>query len=133
LQYSGGRVFGSSFQGVGVNFDLAIGKRLGIFGRYGYASYPNTSLGDIEPNYWAAGIAFPDLFAKGGLAGIAVGQPFIESNVGNATQTNYEIFYNVPVNDNFRVTPLLQVVTHPSNQNANGTIFSGTLRTVFSF
>ncbi|KAF3891323.1 iron uptake porin [Tolypothrix bouteillei VB521301] len=133
LQYSGGKVFGSSFQGVGVNFDLALSKQLGIFGRYGYASYPNTSLGDIEPNYWVAGIAFPDLFAKGGLMGLAVGQPFIESNVGNATQTNYEIFYNIPVNDNIRVTPLLQVVTHPSNQNANGTIFSGTLRTVFSF
>jgi porin len=133
LQYSGGKIFGSSFQGVGINFDLAISSRLGIFGRYGYASYPNTSLGDIEPKYWMAGIAFPDLLMKGGLGGIAIAQPFRENKVGNATQTNYEIFYNIPVNDNIRVTPLFQVVTNPSNQNANGTIFSGTLRTVFSF
>jgi hypothetical protein len=40
LQYSGGRVFGSSFNGFGVNFDLALSQRLGLFGRYGYASIP---------------------------------------------------------------------------------------------
>lgn len=133
LQYSGGKVFGSSFQGVGVNFDLALNSRIGIFGRYGYASYPNTSLGDIHPHYWMTGLSFQDLLVKGGIFGIAIGQPFIESAVGNSTQTNYEIFYNLPVNDNIRITPLLQIVTNPSNEDGNGRIISGTLRTVFSF
>jgi hypothetical protein len=133
LQYSGGKVFGSSFQGVGINFDLALNSQLGIFGRYGYASYPNTSLGDIQPSYWMGGFSLQDLFVKGGIFGVVIGQPFIESVVGNTTQTNYEIFYNLPVNENIRVTPLLQVVTNPSNQNDNGRIISGTLRTVFSF
>jgi BMFP domain-containing protein YqiC len=133
LQYSGGKIFGSSFQGVGVNFDLALSSQIGVFGRYGYASYPNTSLGDINPNYWMAGFSLQDLFIKGGIFGVAIGQPFIESTVGNATQTNYEIFYNLPVNDNIRITPLLQVVANPSNQDDNGRIISGTLRTVFSF
>ncbi|RUT09885.1 hypothetical protein DSM106972_003800 [Dulcicalothrix desertica PCC 7102] len=80
-----------------------------------------------------AGIAFPDLFKEGALAGIAIGQPFIENAVGNATQTNFEAFYNLPVSDNIRITPLIQVITNPANQEDNGTIFTGTLRTVFSF
>jgi porin len=133
FQYSGGKIFGSSFNGIGVNFDLKVNQYLGVFGRYGYASYPDTSLGDINPNYWMAGIALRDILMRGSLAGIAVGQPFIESNLGNTTQTNFEAFYNLPLNDNIRVTPLLQVVTNPANQNANGTILTGTLRTVFSF
>ncbi len=133
LQYSGGKVFGSSFQGVGVNFDYSLNSQIGIFGRYGYASYTNTSLGNIYPNYWMAGFSLQDLFIKGGIFGVAVGQPFIESAVGNSTQTNYEFLYNFPVSENIRVTPLLQVVTNPSNQDDNGRIISGTLRTVFSF
>ncbi|GJD21153.1 major outer membrane protein [Rivularia sp. IAM M-261] len=133
LQYSGGKIFGSSFQGVGVNFDYYLNSQIGIFGRYGYANYTNTSLGDIHPNYWMAGFSLQDLFIKGGIFGVAVGQPFIESVVGNSTQTNYEIFYNLPVSENIRVTPLLQIVTNPSNQDDNGRIISGTLRTVLSF
>lgn len=133
LQYSGGKVFGSGFDAFGVNAELALSNRLGIFGRYGYATYPNTTLGDISPNYWMAGVALQNLFVPRALAGIAVGQPFIESVVGNATQTNFEAFYNFPVNDRIRVTPLIQVITNPANQDANGTIVTGTLRTVFSF
>jgi Carbohydrate-selective porin, OprB family/short chain dehydrogenase/S-layer homology domain len=133
LQYSGGEIFGSSFNGFGVNFDWALNQKLGIFGRYGYATYPDTSLGDISPNYWSAGIGFRDLFVAKAIAGIAIGQPFIESAVGNVTQTNFEAFYNFPFSDRLRVTPLIQVITNPGNQDANGTIITGTLRTVFSF
>lgn len=133
LQYSGGKIFGSRFHGVGVNFDVALSSQLGVFGRYGYAIYPNTSIGDIHPHYWMMGLSLQDVFIKGSVLGFAVGQPFIESSVGNSTQTNYEIFYNLPVNNHIRITPLLQVVTNPSNQDDNGSILSGTLRTVFSF
>ncbi|WP_427161984.1 iron uptake porin [Aliinostoc sp. HNIBRCY26] len=132
LQYSGGRLFGSSFNGVGVNFDLALNNRVGVFGRYGYASYPDTSLGDINPHYWMAGLGFRDLFMERAIAGIAIGQPFIENAVGDSTQMNFEAFYNFPVTDHIRVTPLIQVIAHPSNQDSNGTIVTGTLRTVFA-
>jgi porin len=64
---------------------------------------------------------------------MAIGQPFVESSVGNTTQTNLEVFYNFPVGDRIRITPLMQVILNPGNQDSNGTIFSGTLRTVFSF
>lgn len=133
LLYSGGEIFGSNFNGVGVNFDWSILPQLGIFGRYGYSDYPDTTIGDIEPNYWLTGLSFSDLLVEGSLSGIAVGQPFIENAAGDATQTNLEVFYNYRVNDNIRITPLLQVIFDPGNQSSNGTIFSGTVRTVFSF
>lgn len=133
LQYAGGEVFDSRFNVLGVNFELALSQKLGIFGRYGYGDYKNTFQGDINPNYWMAGVAFRDLFVSGSLAGIAAGQPFIENTVGNGTQTNIEAFYNMPISDNIRVTPLVQVIIDPGNQSSNGTIVTGTVRTVFSF
>lgn len=89
LQYSRGKVFESPFNVFGDNFELTLSQQIGIFGRYGYGSYDNTLQGNINPNYWMAGVAFRDLFVSGALAGVAVGQPFIEDAVGNATQTNF--------------------------------------------
>jgi porin len=88
---------------------------------------------EIEPQYWSAGLILRDSFRAGDLAGVAMGQPLITSVVGDATQTNFELFYNFPVNRNLRITPLLQVITHPGNRQANDTVVSGTIRTVFSF
>lgn len=133
LLYSNGRIFGSKFDAFGANVELALSDRLGLFGRYGSASYLNTTLGDIKPNYWSGGIVLQDLFVRGALAGFGVGQPFIEAAAGNATQTNFEAFYNFPINDRIQVTPLIQVITNAGNRNENGTIITGTLRTVFSF
>jgi porin len=121
------------FDVFGVNFELALSEKLAVFGRYAYGNYTNTTFGDLNPQYWMAGVAFPDLLKQGALAGIAVGQPFIEGNIGNATQTNFEAFYNLPINDNIRVTPLIQVIPNAANQDTNGTIMTGTVRIVFSF
>lgn len=133
LQYSGGNVFDGRFDVFGANFELAFSPQLGIFGRYGNGSYDNTSFGDLNPQYWSAGVSFRDLFKQGAIAGIAAGQPFIESEVGNATQTNFEAFYNLPIDNNIRITPAIQVITNPSNQDSNGTIFSGSVRASLSF
>lgn len=134
LQYNDGSVLGSPLETFGVNFELALSPRFAIFGRYGYSNYNNTPLGiDLHPNYWMAGVSFQDLFVPGALAGIAAGQPFIEKAIGDATQTNFEAFYNFPLNDNIQITPIVQVISNSSNQGSNGTIVTGTLRTVFSF
>ncbi len=133
LQYSGGELLGSQFGVFGVNAELAITPKVGLFGRYGSGHYPNTILGDLRPQYWSAGFAFQDLFLKSDLAGIGMAQPFIQSSVGNATQTNFELFYNIPMSKNIRLTPIVQVITNAGNQSSNGTIVTGTLRTVFSF
>ncbi len=133
LQYSGGEVFDNHFDAIGANLEFTLAKKIGIFGRYGYSNYNNTRFGDISPNYWMAGVGFRDLFTKGALAGIAVGQPFIATEIGDSTQTNYEAFYNYPVNRNVQITPTIQVIENAANQNSNGTIYTGTLRTTFSF
>ncbi|KAF3886999.1 MULTISPECIES: iron uptake porin [Nostocales] len=133
LQYSGGEVLDNRYDVFGANFELALSSKFAIFGRYGYGNYDDTFVGDIKPNYWMAGVAFPDLFTRGALAGIAAGQPFIANEIGDSTQTNFEAFYNFPISYNIQVTPLIQVITNPSNQESNGTIVTGTLRTVLSF
>jgi hypothetical protein len=133
IEYSGGNIFGGRFDVVGANIEWGLSPKFAIFGRYGYGSYNNTAFGDINPNYWMAGISWRDLFVPGAVAGVAVGQPFIERAIGSATQTNVEAFYNYPVNDNIRVSPLIQVITNPANQSSNGTILTGSIRTIFSF
>lgn len=132
LQYSGGNVFDRRFDVFGANAEWALSRRLGIFGRYGYGSYNDTTFGDIQPQYWMAGLTLRNFFVPGAVAGIAAGQPFIESAVGNATQTNFEAFYNFPLSENFGIAPLVQVIANPANQE-NNTIITGTVRTVFSF
>ena len=133
LDYSGGNVFHGRFDVFGANAELKISQHLAIFGRYGYGSYSNTNFGNLHPNYWMAGITFRDLSKSGAFAGIAAGQPFIESAVGNATQTNFEGFYNFPLNDHIQISPVIQVITNPANQQSNGTIYTGTLRTSITF
>jgi hypothetical protein len=133
LQYSGGELLGSKFGVVGVNTEVAISPQVGLFARYGSGSYPNTILGDIRPQYWSAGIAVQDLFTKNDLAGIGIAQPFLLREVGNATQTNFEAFYNIPVSKSLRITPIVQLITNPANQSSNGSIVTGTVRAVFSF
>lgn len=81
----------------------------------------------------SAGIAVQDLFTKNDLAGIGIAQPFLLQEVGNATQTNFEAFYNIPVSKSLRITPIVQVISNPANQSSNGSIITGTLRAVFSF
>lgn len=79
------------------------------------------------------GLSGLDLFKLGDRAGFATGQPFIASGIGNATQTNLELFYHYPINDNIQIAPVFQMILDSSNQSSNGTIFTGTFRTVFSF
>ncbi|MBW4541348.1 MAG: iron uptake porin [Myxacorys chilensis ATA2-1-KO14] len=133
LQYSGGTQAGSRYEVLGANLELALGKHLGLFGRFGYAfNFP----GDVQAIAWSAGLAFPDTFRTGDLAGISVGQPLSlqDDLLGffNAKQTNYEAFYRFRVNDSVSISPAFQVITNPSNLKGD-TIFTATLRTVFSF
>lgn len=58
--------------------------------------------------------------------------PFIESAIGNATQTNLEAFYNFPLNENIRITPLVQVLLDPGNQGSNGTDAKRALLTAYA-
>jgi carbohydrate-selective porin OprB len=78
-------------------------------------------------------VGLRNVVVPGTLAGIAIAQPFVTNDIGNATQTNFEAFYNFQLSDNISVTPIFSVVTNPDNNKDNGTIWQSTLRTVFSF
>ncbi|WP_448572044.1 iron uptake porin [Trichothermofontia sp.] len=135
LQYAGGSQGGSRFEAIGANLEYAFTPKVGFFGRFGYSpNFLPIPFEGIAPTYWAAGLAFPDLFKEGNQGGIAIAQPLIFQHPDiDHTQTNYEVYYNYRVSDQIRITPLLQVITHPLSQSENGTVVTGTLRTVFSF
>ena len=147
LQYTRASVNNLDYNMGGVNLEWAVNKAIALFGRYGFGNisnrgtaiaaalpaYTSATSDSLNPQTWSAGLAFPDLFKEGAMAAIAVGQPFVENKVGNATQTNVELFYRFPISDNISITPDLQFIFNPNNNSSNGTITVGTLRTVFSF
>jgi carbohydrate-selective porin OprB len=152
LLYTNGSVNNTDINAGGVNAEWALSKKIAVFGRYGFGtlntriaadtagftgglfipSGSTTTATSLSPQTWMFGLAFSDLFKEGASAAIAVGQPFIESKIGNATQTNVEAYYSFPVSSNIKITPDVQFIFNPNNTSGN-TIFVGTLRTVFSF
>lgn len=138
---------------VGLNAEATFG-RFGVFGRYGISinprqggdGLPNAGLFEFVPGVdnkaniqtWMAGAGYKDLVFDGSLLAVAVGQPF---NVNTALenyspQTNFELFYRFPVNENLTLTPTLMYITNPLNldvADADNSILQGLLRATFSF
>lgn len=139
LSYSLGSQGGDGYSTIASNFEFVPIKGIALFGRFGYALdysdvlFTGTTDDDAKPIYWMGGFSFPDILGKGTSAGFAVGQPFVESSVGDVTQLNMEAFYRFPVNDNISITPFVQVITNPGNRSSEGTLYTGTLRMFFGF
>ena len=137
--YSLGSQGGAGYSVIAGNVEYAPFEGFAIFGRFGHAFDYTDVLGvgvrdnGANPNYWMAGLAFPDLFLEGAWAGVAVGQPFVEDSVGDVTQFNIEAFYRFPINDQITLTLLVQVINNPGNSSSNGTLYTGTLRMYFQF
>lgn len=70
LQYAGGQVLDNRFAAIGANLEWTLSPRFGIFGRYGYSWYNNTAFGDLNPQYWLAGVIVKDVFKSGASAGL---------------------------------------------------------------
>ncbi|MGA7952539.1 MAG: carbohydrate porin, partial [Gloeobacterales cyanobacterium] len=128
----------------GVNAEWAITPQIGVFGRYGAGTattgFLNLGAGNLQGptndfnlTYWSAGFSFPDLFAPGNTLGIAVGQPPRATNIASGTETDYELYYNLKVNDRITLTPDIQIISQPNNIAGNPTITVATLRLVFTF
>jgi Carbohydrate-selective porin, OprB family len=130
----------------GVNAEWSITPNMAIFGRYGTGTTKNYNTGFVgltpvpNGNYtlstWQVGLAFSDLFAPGNTLGIAIGQPNKVTSgpiAANGTETDYEVYYNIKVNDRVFLTPDVQVISQPNNIAGNPTITVGTLRLVFTF
>jgi Carbohydrate-selective porin, OprB family/S-layer homology domain len=141
----------------GVNAEWAIMPSVAIFGRYGFGSStlqitgngvgPNGSNKDtfsFDATTWQLGFSFPDLFAQGNTAGIAVGQPprstrtsisgqYFLPNLNNGSETDIEAYYSFRVNDRMTITPDLLFISQPGNISGNPSLFIGTVRAVYSF
>ncbi|MDY6937993.1 MAG: iron uptake porin [Cyanobacteriota bacterium] len=138
LQYTHAEIEQTNIDAVGLNGEYSIGLGIGLFGRLGFGDYDGFNRVllenvDANPTSWAAGANLRNWPFPGNFAGVAIGQPFITDDVGDATQTNLEAFYNVQLSDNLTVTPALLLVWNADNDNDSDTIWQGVVRTVFSF
>jgi Carbohydrate-selective porin, OprB family/S-layer homology domain len=138
LQYTNAIANNTNINAFGVNAEYALNRGMGIFGRLGIGNYQgfNTAINrniDTKPLTWSVGVGWRDIVIPGTLAGVAIGQPFISKDFGNATQTNLEAFYNLQLNENLSLTPTLSLIVNPNNNSASGTVWQSTLRSVFSF
>ncbi|MCC5606245.1 iron uptake porin [Nostoc sp. CHAB 5834] len=96
-----------------------------------------------ESFYWAATLGIQDFGKEGNVLGLIFGQPpRITSNdvrVANVEQrdrdTSYHLegLYKFKLSDNIQVTPGVLVIFNPEHNDANDTIYVGTLRTTFTF
>lgn len=138
LQYTKATVNNVDISAGGINAEWGINRRFAVFGRYAFGRYEgfnpllNRDL-DLSPTSWAIGVILRQLIIPGSTVGMAIGQPFVEKDLGDSTQTNFELFYNFLLNDNVSFTPALLIVTNPNNEHANNTIWEWVVRMVYSF
>jgi hypothetical protein len=110
--------------------------------------------GSVDTTNWMGFINLVDVFQRGDLAGIYIGQPpkitssnlsgginfpSLLSNTGGVaggqpgTTTHLEAFYRFRLSDNISITPGMVMIFNPSHTSTSDTITIGTLRTTFSF
>jgi Carbohydrate-selective porin, OprB family/S-layer homology domain len=137
LQYTNAKVNGVNINAVGLNAEWAVRRELALFGRVGFGRYAGFNSQrleqlDLNPTTWMAGATLRNLLVTGSKAGIAIGQPFVESGFGTATQTNTEAYFSFLLNDKINLIPSVQIVSNPSNQ-AGKTIWQWAFRAVVDF
>ncbi len=129
--------------GAAATFQVA--PQLVLNGSVGYTqarSLGQGTKGDLDIWNWKVGLAVPDLFKKGSLAGVIVGQePRVAGGRGNFRQLvgrddaslHVEGFYQYQLNDNISITPGIIWLTSPNGDDRNDGIVIGTIRTTFTF
>ncbi len=126
----------------GVQAALQLNKTTTLGGWYGFVDADEfNGAGDSEVQYWAATLGMKDFGAKGNTLGLIFGQPpklTQISGVANGVKdqdTSYHLegLYKMKLNDRIEVTPGLLVIFNPEHNEANSTVYVGTLRTTFKF
>jgi Carbohydrate-selective porin, OprB family/S-layer homology domain len=132
--------FGSavSINTYGVSGSFQVSPKVAIGGWVGYANHNYISKGRGDVWNWAVTLAFPDLFKRGNLGGLFVGQEpkLTQSDLGfrdRDTSLHLEAFYRHRINDNIAITPGVIWVTNPDYNKNNDDVMIGVVRTVFSF
>ena len=123
----GGRTTANSF---GASFAYKASDKLAF---NGFAMNTNANRGGTSDNIlsYGAGVSFPDIDGKGGLAGLFVGaEPYV-TGVGR-TPFHFQGFYKYKFSDNLSITPGLIYLTSPDQVNNNSALI-GVLRSTFTF
>ncbi|MEH2066698.1 MAG: iron uptake porin [Nostoc sp.] len=140
---------------VGATATWQISKSISVGAWGGYTkSYIPGQSGNVETTNYMVFLNFPDLFAKGNLGGIYIGQPpkitssnlpignnvpdFINTGLGRAggqpgTTTQIEAFYRFQINDNISITPGIIQIFQPGHTPDSDSVTIGILRSTFSF
>ncbi len=139
--------------GASVNWQISPRITLGGWGGYTNSHIPGQS-GHLETTNYMVYLNFPDLFAKGNLGGIYVGQPpkitssslptgnnvpdFLNTGLGRAggqpgTTTQLEAFYRFQVTDNISITPGVIEIIEPGHTPRSDSVTIGVLRSSFTF
>jgi hypothetical protein len=132
----------------GFNFDWAVSKHFGLFGRYTFGNVNLTPVNplipkaDVNNQSIQFGFAFPDLGKQGAQGTLAFVVPsdvlsgrskLIAGGGDGGTQYDIEASYFYPVNDNVAIVPAFYAIINPNNYSSNPTVFVGNFRMQFSF
>ncbi|MBW4570260.1 MAG: iron uptake porin [Tolypothrix carrinoi HA7290-LM1] len=139
--------------GATVNWQISSRLTLGAWGGYTNSYIPGRS-GNVETTNYMVYLNFPDLFHKGNLGGIYIGQPpkitssdlpvgnnvpdFINTGLGRrggqpGTTTQIEAFYRFQLTDNITITPGIIHILEPGHTPNSDPITIGILRSSFTF
>nr|AVH79636.1 S-layer domain protein [Nostoc sp. PCC 8009] len=139
--------------GATVNWQISPNLTFGAWGGYTKSYIPGQS-GNVETTNYMVFLNFPDLFAKGNLGGIYIGQPpkitsstlsagnnvpdFINTGLGRAggqpgTTTQIEAFYRFQLTNNISITPGIIHILEPGHTPDNDPVTIGILRSTFTF
>ncbi len=141
----------------GTTLEWRVNPNFSVGGWVGYttSSIPGES-GTVETINWMSFLSFPNLFGRGNLGGVFIGQPpkIINSNFNQGRNVpsfitngdftaqsggqpdstlNIEVFYRWRLEDNIALTPGFIVILNPRHNAANDNIIIGVMRTTFSF
>lgn len=139
--------------GATLNWQLSPKVTLGAWGGYTKSNIPGRS-GNVETTNWMVYFNFRDLFRKGNLGGIYIGQPpKITSSdlpIGNnvpditnggsgksggqpGTTTQIEAFYRFQLTNNISITPGIIHIIEPGHTPDSDPVTMGILRSTFTF
>ena len=124
----------------GLQASFRLSPRFVISGWGGYTrSQQETGNANADIFNYAVTLGLPDFGKKGNLLGIVAGQPpkvtsnDISAREDKDTSYHLEAFYRIQVSDNISITPGGFVILNPEHNDANNTIYVGTIRTTFTF
>jgi hypothetical protein len=133
--------FATNADSVGLQLNWQVSPRFNVSGWAGYTrASDERSDRKADIINWAAVFAFPDLFQKGNLGAIVVGQQprvFNTINFDSTSDPNanfhVEALYRINVNDYISITPGVIMIINPENNSQNGPDFVPIVRTTFKF